>query len=104
MQDHDCSQGSAPGAAGDATLVADSQPDEHQPGGLHHPQLQPLHFTDEQAKVFTQQPSIAQPTGHVVHQLLCSLPGMSFVRKFCSSADASQWMQSMLDVWKDKQG
>ncbi len=86
----------------DSTLIPDSQPQERQPGGLQNPlqQLQPLQFSDEQRPFFSQQPSVMLPTG-LVYQVLCSLPGYSFVRKCCTSSDATTWMQSMLETCQD---
>jgi len=84
-------------------LIPDSQPEERQPGGLQNPlqQLQPLQFSDEQRPFFSQQPSFMLPTG-LVYQVLCSLPGYSFVRKCCTSSDAATWMQSMLETCQDE--
>lgn len=79
-----------------AITVPDSQPEERQPGGLPNP-LQPLQFTAEQKPFFSQQPSVLLPTG-LVYQVLCSLPGYSFIRKCCTSSDAAAWMQSMLEA------
>lgn len=87
----------------DPTLIPDSQPEERQPGGLQSPlqQLQPLQFSDEQRPFFSQQPSVMLPTG-LGYQVLCSLPGYSFVRKCCTSSDAATWMQSMLETCRDE--